>query len=79
MDMVVSACHLSLLFGEDKVVASRGLEQAWADLQAKLASGYPALSYGQILYLLVCAAAGTHIQGRLLPCGRVCCCYNVKP
>ncbi len=75
MDTVVSACRLSLMFGEDKVMARRGLEQAWADLQAKLASGYPALSYGQIPYLLVYAAAGVHIQfGRLLPSGQVCFC-----
>lgn len=44
METVASACRLSLLFGEDKVMGSRGLEQAWKDLQAKLASGYPALS-----------------------------------
>jgi len=79
VDTVVSACRLSLLFGEDKVMANRDLEQAWADLQAKLASGYPALFYGRIPYLLVYAAAGVHIQfGRLLPRGQVCFCYNVK-
>ncbi|KAL3158838.1 hypothetical protein ABBQ32_011563 [Trebouxia sp. C0010 RCD-2024] len=72
VDTVASACRLSLLFGEDKVVGSRGLEEAWKDLQAKLASGYPALFYGQIPYLLVYAAAGVNIQfGRLLPLGQV--------
>ena len=70
---------MSLLFGEDKVMASRGLEQAWEDLQAKLASGYPALFYGQIPYLLVYAAAGVHIQfGRLLPLGQVCFCESLE-
>lgn len=39
---------------------------------AKVASGYPALFYGKIPYLLVYAAAGMHIQfGRLLPLGQV--------
>ncbi|KAL3155434.1 hypothetical protein ABBQ38_010991 [Trebouxia sp. C0009 RCD-2024] len=72
VDTVASACRLSLLFGEDKVVGSRGLEEAWRDLQAKLASGFPALFYGQIPYLLVYAAAGVNIQfGRLLPLGQV--------
>ncbi|DBA79069.1 TPA: hypothetical protein ACH3X1_008924 [Trebouxia sp. C0004] len=72
VNTVASACRLSLLFGEDKVMASRGLEQAWEDLQAKLAAGYPALFYGQIPYLLVYAAAGVHTQfGRLLPLGQV--------
>ena len=72
MDTVASACRLSLLFGEDKVVGSRGLEEAWRDLQVKLASGFPALFYGQIPYLLVYAAAGVNIQfGRLLPLGQV--------
>ncbi|KAL0020556.1 hypothetical protein WJX77_002344 [Trebouxia sp. C0004] len=72
VDTVASACRLSLLFGEDKVVGSRGLEEAWRDLQAKLASGYPALFYGQIPYLLVYAAAGVNIQfGRLLPLGQM--------
>ena len=72
MDTVASACRLSLLFGEDKVIGNRNLEQAWTDLQAKLASGYPALFYGQIPYLLVYAAAGLEIQfGRLLPSGQV--------
>ena len=31
VDTVASACRLSLLFGEDKVMASRGLQQAWED------------------------------------------------
>ena len=56
------------------MVGSRGLEEAWKDLQAKLASGYPTLFYGQIPYLLVYAAAGVNIQfGRLLPLGQVFC------
>lgn len=72
MDIVAIACRLSLLFGEDKVVRSRGLEEAWRDLQAKLASGFPALFYGHIPYLLVYAAAGVNIQfGRLLPLSQV--------
>ncbi|KAL3140016.1 hypothetical protein ABBQ38_004299 [Trebouxia sp. C0009 RCD-2024] len=72
VDTVASACCLSLLFGEDKVKGSRVLEQAWKDLQAKLASGFPALFYGKIPYLLVYAAAGAHIQfGRLMPLGQV--------
>jgi len=79
VDTEASACRLSLLFGEDKVMASRGLEQAWEDLQAKLASGYPALFYGQIPYLLVYAAAGVHIQfGRLLPLGQVVSVKGLK-
>lgn len=78
MDTVASACRLSLLFGEDKVVKSRGLEEAWRDLQAKLASGFPALFYGQIPYLLVYAAAGVNIQfGRLLPLGQVFYQYSI--
>lgn len=77
MDTVASACCLSLLFGEDKVKGSRVLEQAWKDLQAKLASGFPALFYGKIPYLLVYAAAGAHIQfGRLMPLGQVWFCHR---
>ena len=67
VDTVGSAFHLSLLFGEVKARRSTGLEDAWKDLQDKLASGYPPLFYGSIPYLLVYAAAGVHIQfGRLL-------------
>lgn len=72
VDMVVTACRLSLLFGEDKVIEGRELHEAWRHLQAKLSSGFPALFYGDIPYLLVYAAAGVEIQfGRLLPCGQV--------
>lgn len=74
MDTVGSAFHLSLLFGEVKARRSTGLEDAWKDLQDKLASGYPCIEcfYGSIPYLLVYAAAGVHIQfGRLLPTGKV--------
>lgn len=72
VDTVGSAFCLSLLFGEDKVRQTRGLQDAWRDLQDKLASGFPTLFYGSIPYLLVYAAAGVHIQfGRLLPTGKV--------
>ena len=75
---MAGACRLSL-FGEDKVMAGTGLEQAWEDLQAKLASGYPALFYEEIPYLLVYAAAGVQIQfGRLLPLGQVCFCKSTE-
>lgn len=72
VDMVATAGRLSLLFGEDKVVDGRGLEEAWTGLQAKLASGYPELFHGRIPYLLLYAAAEANIQyGRLLPHGQV--------
>ena len=72
MDTVASACRLSLFFGEDTVLNFQGLEQSWKNLETKLASGYPALFYGQIPYLPVYAAAGVHIQfGCLMPNGQV--------
>ena len=72
MDTVASAFQLSLLFGKDKVLSRQGLQHFWKDLETKLASGYPALFYGRILYLPICAAAGVHIQfGRLMPHGQV--------
>lgn len=88
MDTVANAFRLSLLFGEDKVLKQQGLEHSWKDLEIKLASGYPALFYGQIPYLPIYAAAGVHIQfGLLMPHGQVsvttglacftqCCCIR---
>lgn len=72
MDTIANAYHLSLFFGEDKVLKLQGLEQCWKDLETKLASGYPALFYGRIPYLPIYAAAGVHIQfGYLMPNGQV--------
>ncbi|KAA6419297.1 MAG: hypothetical protein FRX49_10696 [Trebouxia sp. A1-2] len=72
VDTVANAFRLSLLFGEDKVLKQQGLEHSWKDLEIKLASGYPALFYGQIPYLPIYAAAGVHIQfGLLMPHGQV--------